>query len=200
MNIKSLAEQLEQGRKVAKFIGLTYKAKSTGEVSRQTIILGASYKKTIEDSILELELLNLEDIAQEIVIKYNGEIKEWLIHCKFAKDELLESFKATLRGENPFNTKRGQYVSLLDERGGQIEGLRLNLNSSSVEIWGLSHSKVVLEEGERKQSISSAKTIAKNVIRERLKVGRFRTFCLEAGHIQTVRINGEEIDFVNETK
>lgn len=195
MNIKSLAEQLEHGKKVAKFVGLTYRAKQTGELSRQTIILGSSYKKTIEESILELELLDLEDVTDEIILKHGGEKKEWLIHAKFAKEELLESFKATLAGENPFNTKKGQYVSLLDERGGQIEGLRLNLNQSSIELFGLQHSKVVLEPGEKKEKNSSAKIIAKEIIRNRLKVGRFRKFRMDTENIKSVRINGEVIEF-----
>jgi hypothetical protein len=100
----------------------------------------------------------------------------------------LASFNKTLaahaRGEqNEDYTKRGQYIPIRN-------GLSINSNDWTVQLFGLEHSKVVLEQGFRPFVNSRPLTIAKKKLRKLLPVGRFKEFALDESQIQRVAISG----------
>lgn len=156
-----------------RFASLTYTAKESGEVARHTVLLGFSYRKALENSLLELEIQRPSLTGIDAI----------------AADELLESFKKSLDGTQDGYTKAHVYADTA------ISGLKVNTNDNSLQLFGLTHSKVVLVPGVYKVVKSAEKTIAKNKLRKELPVGKFREYALDAGSIHAARVNGEVIEF-----
>ena len=186
MDTTKLVELLQSGQKLARFTSLVYRSKTSGEKSRFTVITGFNYEKCVEDSLLQLELLSLEDIVTLLISKHGGSEAEWFPIVAQAASELTESLTKTLLGAQD-NSRSNQYRQV-------APGIKENLNDKTLELTGLIHSKVVLEEGEFKDKKSSNKTIAKDTIRKFLKVGKFRSFALDSGAISRVKLMGETIE------
>ena len=138
MNNQKLIQLLKNGQKLARFTSLVYRSKSTKELSRFTIITGFSYQKCVEDSLLELELLNLQDIVNLLISEKGGTEAEWFPIVAQAASELSESLTKTLLGIQDGFTKANQYRQV-------APGIKENLNDNTLELTGLIHSKVVLE-------------------------------------------------------
>lgn len=161
------------GIQSCRFASITYTAKESGETARHTVLLGFSYRKAVEKSLLELEIQRPSLSGIDAI----------------AADELLESFRKTLNGTQDGYTKEGIYVDTA------ISGLKVNTNDDSLQLFGLVQSKVVLVSGVHKVVKSSEKTIAKNKLRKELPVGKFREYAIDAGAIHAARVNGEVIEF-----
>lgn len=156
-----------------KFASLTYTSKESGETARHTVLLGFNYKTSVEKSLLELEILRPTLTGIDAI----------------AADELLTSFKKTLDGTQDGYTKAETYADT------SIKGLKVNTVDNSLQLFGLTQSKVVLVPGTFKTVKSAEKTIAKNKLRKELPVGKFREYALDSGAIHGARINGETIEF-----
>jgi hypothetical protein len=156
-----------------RFASLTYTAKESGEVARHNVLLGFNYRTCVENSLTELETMrpNLSGIDA------------------IAADELLESFRKSLNGTQDGYTKAATYADTA------IRGLKVNTVDNSLQLFGLTQSKVVLVPGVHKKVNSALKTIAKNELRRALPVGKFREYALDNGSIHGARINGETIEF-----
>jgi hypothetical protein len=161
-----------------RFASITYTAKESGETARHTILLNSDYLKQVEASKLEVEL-RLPTLTDATEIQ--------------AANELIASFQntidnAALGKSNDSYTKSGVYLPVGD-------GLKLNLNDGTLELSGISIQKTVLVEGVHKKVNSKPLTIAKNKIRRELPVGKFRTFALDKGAVELVKVNGETLEF-----
>lgn len=162
----------------ATFASFLYRSKSDGSLSRFTVILGAKYSNLLEKSklALEIEMQTME--------------KELLPAAQAVMESLNKSIEAHAKGEQHENyTKRNQYIPLGN-------GVSINSVDNSLQIFGLIHSKVVLQEGVRKEVKSAPFTIAKNKVRSLLPISKFREFAFDAGNIETVKVNGSTIEFV----
>lgn len=161
------------GIKGCKFASLTYTAKESGETARHTVLLGFSYTSAVEKSLLDLEIQrpNLSGIDA------------------IAADELIESFKKTLNGTQDAYTKEHIYADTA------ISGLKVNTNDDSLQLFGLTQSKVVIVPGTFKTVKSAEKTIAKNKLRKELPIGKFREYALDNGAIHGAKVNGNVIEF-----
>lgn len=177
LNINPLVSELE-GMQGAKFISFTYTAKKTGEVARYTLAMGVNYAKVCEADILELEL-RLKDATGIEAIVLQGQI-----------DSLKESIAAKNEGrEHEAYTKAGVYRQV-------CPGVKLNINDGSLELCGFQHAKAVITPGVYKAvKHRSQETALKAEVRKSLKVGKFKTLCLDPGHAHTVKLNGETIEF-----
>ncbi len=193
--MKELIENLKAVAGKAQFASFVYKTKEKvnaagkvvdgGEIARYTLILGAQYQRLLEKSLLDLELLDIPEVAKE----YPGFSLDLFYQAKAAVKESLEkSLTAHKEGtQNADYTKRGLYEPL----GG---GLNLNKNDLTLQMFGLLQSKIVLSEGIKKTVNSAPLTIAKNIIRARLPIGKFREFALDVGNIKTVKMNGNVLE------
>jgi len=166
--------------KNVQFASLTYLSKSANELARYTVNLGFSYHKAVEKSVTELEILMAENAGTW------GELE------KQAAEEVMASLKKTLEAhahgeQNDDYTKKDQYVHIGN-------GLNLNSNDNTLQLFGLVNSKVVITEGERKAVKSKPLTIAKNKIRKQLSMSKFREFALDESQISGVKINGDSIE------
>jgi hypothetical protein len=161
----------------AKFIGLVYTAKSTGEVASYVVQIGHSYKNLVERSLKQLDVTygtdasNCTDVATYEALR-----------------ELRESLVKTLRGTQDGYTKAGQYETVCN-------GVEINKADGTLEIRGLVVQKKVITAGVYKTVKSSAKTIAKNKIRKSLPIGKYRSFALDAEAVKSVKIDGELFEF-----
>lgn len=195
-----------------KFVGVTYRSKESGELARHTLILGASYQNTVKASLdlltsrpfIGADMQQTKALADAVkaTVKDTKERKaanaalkafqETIGAERAAASELALSLFATLeagtRGEqNPGYTKAGVYETI-------CEGLKVSRTDGTFELCGLAHSKVTLEAGTYALVNSSAKTLAKEAIREALPIGKYRTLSLDAGAMESVRIGGRDID------
>lgn len=164
------------------FASLTYLSKGTKELARHTVHLGFSYNNLVQKSVTELEILMAENEGK------------WDALTVQAANEVMASLKLTLssheKGEqNPDYTKKDQYIPI-------VNGLNVNTTDNTIQLFGLAHSKVTLVEGERKTVNSKPLTIAKNKIRNQLSISKFREFALDLGNVDSVRVNGQTLEFV----
>jgi len=162
------------------FASLTYKAKESGEVARHTVLLGFSYHNAVEKSVVELEIQTGEG-----KFKTPLEIQ--------AATEVMESLKKTLSAhaegkQNEDYTKKGQYIPFGN-------GLNLNTVDNTIQLFGLTQTKVVLVKGEYKTVNSKPLTIEKNKVRKSLPIGKFREYALDPETIGTVKVNGQTVEF-----
>ena len=201
--------------KSARFAGFTYRAKETGELARHVLILGASYAALVSDSLKAIAAAAGTDFASDVASTkaHDAAVAAAAVGSPARKAanaarnafqavigaeraaaaelylSLAESELAMATGtEHSAYTKAGQYASI-------VPGIRVNLNDGTLELAGLSHSKTVLEAGTYKDVNSSAKTLAKAALRRSLPIGRFRTFALDAGALESARMEGEELVF-----
>lgn len=161
----------------ARFASFTYKSKSTGELAKHTVILGFDYNRCVVDSVnrLSVKLDKMKGLR------------------RVAADELMDSWNNTLIAhaqgkQNDAYTKKGQYTPL-------FSGLNINSTDNSLQLFGLAHTKTVIEPGVYKKIKSAQKTIFKNKIKKALPIGKFREFALDVGNIKSARLNGETIEF-----
>ena len=165
------------------FASFTYTNKVTKsgelpETARYTLILGAKYINLLEKSKLELELL---------IPTFEGDML-------VAANEVLASINKSIVAHNAGTqnedyTKKGMYSPIGN-------GVNINDNDGSIQVFGLLHSKVVLKEGFRKPVKSAPMTILKNKVRKMLPMAGFREFAFDAGNIQTVKVNGDTLEVI----
>ena len=157
-----------------RFASFVYTAKSSGEVARHTVLLGFSYMNSVQASLNQLrEMFN--SLTDPLGYQAAG--------------ELIESFNATLNGTQTGFTKAGQYIPT------GVSGLNVNSTDGSLQLYGLAQSKTVIIDGTHKVVKSAPLTIAKNELKKKLPLGKFREFALDVGNIHAIRANGDVLEF-----
>jgi hypothetical protein len=177
LDLKKKIEAInESGR--ATFIGITYTAKGTGETARHVLNLGVSYLNAVRKALAELDTLSREGLS-------GLEIE--------ALDNVIASYKNTLDNaekgkKNDVYTKKDVYLDI-------CPGLKMNLNDYSLELHAMSVSKKVITPGkEKKPTVSRPLTIAQDKFKKGLAVSKYRSFCLDVGCLDSVRIGGDELE------
>lgn len=170
--VAAVATRLASG---PSFVGVTYTAKESGEKSRFVLNLGTDY--------LNLNRKSLEQ-AEAVEAKTDLEIQ--------AKAEIVASLKNTLANaekglSNDAYTKADTYTPI-------CKGIKAHKTDESFEVCGLVVSRKVLIEGVHKPVNSKPLTLAKNAIRKALAISKYRTLCLDRGHLESLRIGGTEIE------
>jgi hypothetical protein len=159
-----------------RFIGVTYRSKSTGELARHVFNVGVSYVNTLKTSI---ELLGAK------VSTLNG------IQAEAGKNvmaSLTKSLTAHLNGEQSEDfTKKGMYEPV-------CTGIKASLNDGTLELCGMSVSKVVLEPGIEKPDTRRPLTKAQDALKYSLPISKFRTLAIDMGALESVRIGGTELE------
>lgn len=173
VNLANSVSTLTQG---CRFMSLTYTAKKTNETSRYTVLVGFSYINLVEKSIGELEAILPTLTGEELVAG------------QMVMDSLQKSLEAHKNGQqNEDYTKKGMYAPVRN-------GVNINLNDNSIQLFGLVQSKVVLVEGEHKPVNSKPMTILKNKITKQLSVSKFREFALDKSVVLGGKSNGETFE------
>ena len=162
----------------ASFVGVTYRAKESGELSRYTLAVGVQYLNLVRKSLAEARAVTAENNAR-------GSIE------RKAKADVIRSLRNTLenakRGEqNDAYTKKGMYAEV-------AAGVNV-FDDDTFELKGIVVSRKVLEVGVHKQVKSRPLTIAKDAIRKQLSLAKWRTLCLDSGALETLRASHEQIE------
>jgi hypothetical protein len=177
--MKTTIETLATLRPCATFLALNrYTAKTSGEVASFSIVFHMSYKTALEKSIVILE-------------QYNAGTELY----KVAKEEQLASFRASLAKmeTTPIDEIDDGYKRFFNADGQYIKGVKQNIASGELHLYGLCVRKVVHQEGTYKEVKSSEKTIAKAALRRLCPVSHFRNFILNAENVESVRVEGIDI-------
>lgn len=172
---KLLNSATERG---ASFVGVTYRAKESGELSRYTVLVGVQYLNLVTKSLTEARAVTPADNAK-------GSLD------RKAKAQVLRSLRNTLE-----NAKRGEQNDAYTKRG-MYEQVAAGVNvfsDGTFELKGIVVSRKVLEVGVHKQVKSRPLTIAKDAIRDQLSLAKWRTLCLDSGALDSLRAGHKEIE------
>jgi len=162
----------------ASFVGVTYRAKESGELSRYTLAVGVQYLNLVRKSLAEARAVSAENNAR-------GSLE------RKAKADVIRSLRNTLenskRGEqNDAYTKKSMYAEV-------ASGVNV-FDDGTFELKGIVISRKVLEVGVHKQVKSRPLTIAKDAIRKQLSLAKWRTLCLDSGALDSLRAGHKEIE------
>jgi hypothetical protein len=161
---------LLDGNKAARFVGLTYRAKETGELARHTILLNAKRNSMLKHDVATLTALRPSLTGLDLQ----------------ACDELIASMNKSLNGTQDAYTKAGYY-------DGQGNGnVQVSVKAVAY-VRGYSVGKTVLEKGTYKTVNSRPLTIAKDKLRKGLKNTRCREFIIKAENFVMARHDGRTI-------
>ena len=138
----------------------------------------------------------LNEVAESDLPQDKRSVLQYLCdEAQKAKDELLVSFNRTLEvgaGQNE------AYTHSAARRGGEGtyehfgHGLKVHLESGDIHVQGVEVSRVVVQDGSYKPKRSKAKTLAKDELRRRLPLGKWRQLVLRRGKFQSVIIRGKQ--------
>jgi hypothetical protein len=170
INLSNSISRMTDG---CRFVSFTYKSKESGELARHTLLVGFSYHNLIKKSIEELSVI-LPTLTGDRLL---------------AGNEVMTSFQKTLVAhkagqQNEDYTKKGMYSSIRN-------GVNINLNDNTIQVFGLSQNKIVIEEGTYKVVNSRPMTILKKEIRDMLSISKFREYAFDPGVILSGKSNGE---------
>lgn len=165
------------------FASFLYRSKTDNSLARYTVILGAKYTNLLDKSKLALEI-EMQTMDSAL-----------LPAAQAVMDSLNKSIEAHSKGEqNSDYTKKDQYIPLGN-------GININSNDASIQVFGLIHSKVVLLAGDEKKPVkSSPMTIAKNTVRRMLPISKFREFAFDIGNIHAVKVSGDTLVIVDSSE
>lgn len=149
--------------KGCRLVRLLYRTKGTGELSDYLIALGVRLENAYrrDDKVIRL-------------VQPRNDLE------KIAKEELLSSLQESLRvgiGNNSAYTCKGVYKTLFN-------GCKIHPIMKTAYIYGFIIRKHVIETGEYPEVKSKPLTIAKNRLRKKMKITRFRQF--ELDHIKKI--------------
>lgn len=156
------------------FIGVTYTAKKTGETARYVFSIGTNYLNLLKKSLAELDGISVESELDKTA------------HAA-VKASLEKSIAAHEKGEQSEDyTKAGMYRDL-------APGVK-EFSDGTCEIAGIQISRKVITPGIYKTVNSAPMTLAKQAIEKRLSKSKYKTLCIDAGNLETVRVGGNEIE------
>lgn len=183
--MKNLIEKLNEIGSRAQFASLVYTSKESGETARHTLILGASYVEMVRKAKLALELTP------------DSELIELGIDATLAaqaKADVLKSFAKTLAttGQGLVND---DYTNAETYLATAVPGIKYNVNSGELALFGLALSRIVITPGTHKEVNSKPLTIAKKKIQKYVRTLSPKTFIVKAELFEAMKLNGETIEF-----
>lgn len=174
-------------RKSATFMTLRgYKSDVSGEISNFSIIFHFSYEKCLYRSI---QILELYKSRSEIALDRELEIQ--------AKEELLLSFHNSISEMKKYNIDELEdgYSRFKDEKGEHIKGIKYHDKSETLHLFGLFHSKRVIEPGIYKKVNKRPLTIAKDKLRKLCPASNFRQFKVKPENLDSIAVENRVFSF-----
>lgn len=164
----------------ARFVGLTY-TNENGEKSKYRLVMGSNLVSLYKSDLRSLKKLrpSLEGVKA------------------LACDEIIASIENSLTkgiGNNDAYTLKGYYTPITPN--GEVK-LHVNEKGEThLYIRGYVLTKTVIEKGVYKSVNSSDKTLAKKELEKSLKRGKIRTFKINVGVLEGIRMNGMDIEIL----
>jgi len=173
INLSNSISRMTDG---CRFVSFTYRAKESGELARHTILTGFSYHNLVVKSVGELT---------EILPTLTGDKLTAGLAVMASLQKTLAAHEIGQQNED--YTKRGMYSPIRN-------GVNINLNDNSIQVFGLSQNKVVIEPGTYKVVNSRPMTILKKEVHSMLSISKFREFALDQNVILSGKVNGETFE------
>lgn len=175
-NVIQLAKKaIEKSPNGVTFVGISNYTNKFGEVSNQTINVGASYENAKEADIETLRGLDVTDSKYQ----FNSSV----IMLEKAKVELIEAFIKP--NENRSNGQKDAYTHI-------AKGIKVHNVTGLLYLYGYRIKKTVITEGVYPKVNSKELTIAKDELRKLLKTSKFVNFSLEINN--SLKMAGETLE------
>ena len=175
--INLVKKAIEKSPNGVSFVSIREYKNKQGEVSNQTINIGASYDNAKKADIETLEGLDITDQKHSF--------KSSVLMLEQARIELIEGFLKP--NENISKGQKDAYTHIPN-----CSGLKVHNTTGLLYLFGNRINKTVLVKGEYKTVNSKALTIAKNELRKLLKTDKFVNFALEVGN--TLKMAGDTLE------
>lgn len=157
------------------------------EIASHRVNIGGAYAPMVEKSRKSYETVTKMDFARRL-LKHNynkyviTDLKEFQRQVLAAFDVALTELKNPVKRDTPSNDIWLNKV------------LVFNTNTLNLAIMGQSLNKTVTQEGEKKQTKSAPKTVAKAIINEVCKPSTDKLRRFPVGQLEVVRMQGEEME------
>lgn len=163
------------------FVSLIY-TNSHGERSKYVVNVGIKHNR-----VLERDLTKILELRTSLFPTLSEKYGEKVTLAAF--DEMEKSVVKSLEGTNDrAQAQIDAYVHI-------NAGIKLNLESRDLHLYGYLVSKKVLEKGEYKPVKSQTKTLCKNEIKKHLKSGKYRQFKFDGTECFTTGGNTLTIEY-----
>jgi len=174
MESKKIANILKEVRKSSTFLNINNYKSNNGEVSSYTLIFNSSYRNAVQKSILMLESLTFKTKIDNV-----------------AKIELLESLNKSLKllGDNDEVLNKDKY-NYFYSGDNLIRGLKQDKETGKLYISGMVSNKHIIVEGNEDTKEKSKLAKAKENIKNRLPISKYRTFIFHERKAKSLSIDG----------
>lgn len=167
------------------------------KLDRNNIFVNISKYKNEFNEISNFQIyfcVNYIDLIKKSLDKLNNyhplitDCKDFSFYdLRQAKSELVSSFKDTLNGYNPRYTCHNVYEPITNKNN-VVPGVKLHINQNILHLEGVLLNKVILSSGSYTEYDSNTLTKAKNFLRKKLPVDKWRQFKLDLNKFNTINI------------
>ncbi len=186
---------LSRVRKNSTFMTIHHYTNNNGQVADYSVCFHIDYIRAIRTSLNLLEKFH----PNKTHIQKVGSTELFTLNdLLLAREELLASFQMSLRGDNPLATSAHAYEHVLSESQEIVPGVKLHTEQDLLHVWGFCvHYRVILP-GAEKEDRRWSKTIAKDMLRSMLPIGKFVQFKLAPGRferlvVQNMTVTDEDV-------
>jgi hypothetical protein len=176
MNQHDFVNVLAKLRPSATFLQLHKYQNEVGEVANYNIVFHVSYKSALERSILSLESYHPLDDLEAI-----------------AKDQLLDSHRASLSKLESSSDSDERYSYFYDSEGSVIKGVKLHKLTNTLHLYGAVVSKKVTTPVVRKVTNKSGLTLAKDKLRQLTPLSAFCQFKITSDKVDKISVEKLQI-------
>jgi hypothetical protein len=178
-----LSEQLKRIGTKARLVSATYLAKSTGELFRTTLTVGADYDRLLENSLLAIRLEPVENAMAETGLDRAT--------CRTAKARSIRSNRNSIRRRrqgrsNDAYTKPHVYAP------SGVPNVKIHKMDLSLELSGIEIQRRTLTPGDKPRPKKGPLARAKGYFRGLTPLGDYKTLAIE--NIDSMRINGLKLE------
>jgi hypothetical protein len=173
MDRDQFINQLAGLRSASTFLTLKAYRNSAGEIADYSVIFHMSYRNALQKSLTMLEDMQLTSDLE-----------------KRARQELITSFNQSLikMEETPVEEIEDGYTRFFDSDGEYIKGVKVHTNTNTLHLYGNVVHKRVLIPGTYKETNRRPLTIAKDKLRSKLPVSKFRQFKIVPSQVDRISV------------
>lgn len=173
MNQEQFVAELSKLKAGATFLSLNRYVNAANETANYNIVFHISYENALKRSIDTLKAMDLTSDLD-----------------KHARSELLESFGKSLNKAVTISIDEiaDAYTRFFDKDGNYIKGVKLHRNSNTLHLYGLVVNKKVLVPGFYDKDNRSPLVVAKDHLRSKCSVGKFRQFKMTPNQVESISV------------
>jgi len=174
--------------------GLNNKKCIVPEIANHVICANFSYGNAVKNDLAKLRGATDQDISE--ILENSNYLATTSYMIRKAIDKLIASFEKNL---NLDKTKRSnQSQAQTDVYLPITNSMKLHIETGKIHIYGLAHSKNVIENGEYEPTNSRELTMCQNAVKKYFdfRTSKFRQFIVNRDQLSAVKISGENIELV----